>query len=215
MDKQTSDERLLKLIESGSGVKHPQVITPGLRKVPLSHTALKFKLLELKTKIKSFKISLFFLNKGLIALAILLTVIFLYTIFSGSIISKSSTFFSPVDASAIMKLISAGKAQGLIRKNISSQDIQRNFFLPFGTKSSVYSQEEGPDLTEEVKALRLVGIIWSKNPEVMIENAKDSRTYTFKKGDSFDGNFRIKDISRNAAVLEVTTDSGIKEYVLR
>ena len=65
------------------------------------------------------------------------------------------------------------------------------------------------------EALKLVGIIWSANPEVMIENSKDSRTYTLKKGESLSDQFKIKEISRSSAILVVTTPAGSKEYELR
>ena len=76
-------------------------------------------------------------------------------------------------------------------------------------------QEDNQDLTESVKVLKLVGIIWSQNPEVMIENSKDSRTYTLKKGDSLGEQFKIKEISRSSVTLLVTTPEGAKEYELR
>jgi len=216
IDKQTSDERLLKIIEGGGSSKGKQVITPGVRRAPINLMPGKFNLAWLKSTLKNLKINLPYLNKGLIGLAVLLTLVFLYTIFSAPVVSKSNaTFFAPADASAVVKLISAGQAQGLVRKNILSQDIKRDFFLPFGTKSSSPVQEAGADLTEEFKTLKLVGIIWSKNPEVMIENSKDSRTYILKAGDSLDDQFKVKEVSRNSATLEVVTQEGSKEYVLR
>lgn len=216
IDKQTSDERLLKLIEGSGEPKHPGAMTAGIRKLPGHPLSVKLNFLELKSKFKVLKINLLILNKGLIGLAILLTLVFLYILISGSIISKSNSIsFAPRDGSAIIKLISAGEAQGLMRKNITNQNITRDFFLPFGEKRSVPAQEEGPDITEEVKTLKLVGIIWSRNPEVMIENSKDSRTYTLKKGESLSDKFKIKEISRTSAILVVTTPAGSKEYELR
>lgn len=216
VDKQTSDERLLKLIEGGAESRHPGSFSASGKKTLGGLLPLKFNLAEIKSKLKDLKLNILLLNRGLIALAVLLTVIFLYTLINGALLSKASDIRSvPADSSAIIKLISAGQAQGLVRKNISAQDIRRNFFLPPGSKSIVSSEPEALDLAEEVKALKLVGIIWSKNPEVMVENTKDSRTYTLKKGESFSEQFKIKEISRNSATLEVTTESGTKEYELR
>lgn len=216
MDKQTSDERLLKLIEGSGEPKHPSAISAGARRLAAHPLAVKLNFLELKSRLKDLKVNLPLLNKGLIGLAILLTLMFLYILIGGSIISRSnSVSFTPRDSAAIIKLISAGEAQGLIRKSISGQNITRDFFLPFGEKRSVYTQEDGPDITEEVKALKLVGIIWSANPEVMIENSKDSRTYTLKKGEALGDKFKVKEISRTSAVLAVTTPEGSKEYELR
>jgi hypothetical protein len=216
IDKQTSDERLLKLIEGSGEPKHSAGASSAARKPAAHPLSVKLNFLELKSKFKALKVNLPILNKGLMGLAILLTLMFLYILISGSIISKpNSVSFTSKDTSAIIKLISAGEAQGLMRKNISNQDIKRDFFLPFSEKRSVYLQEEGPDITEEIKSLKLVGIIWSANPEVMIENSKDSRTYTLKKGESLSDKFKIKEISRTSATLAVTTPAGAKEYELR
>lgn len=217
VDKQTSDERLLKLIEGSGERKGKPVIAPrGERKTFAGQLPAKLNFPALKAELKKLKISLFSLNKGLIGLAILLTLIFLYTLFSAPVVPKSNAvFFTPQDSSAIIKLITAGESQGLARKNILNQDLTRDFFLPPGSKSIAYTQDGIQDLTEEVKNLKLVGIIWSKNPEVMIENAQDSRTYTFKKGESFAEQFKVKEISRNSVTLEIATPDGPKDYELR
>lgn len=215
MDKQTSDERLLKLIEGEAGPKRPGVIAPGLRKSAGSRLSPKFNFFELKAKFKGLKISLFLLNRGLIGIAALLTLAFLYTLLSGPAGPKANgSSFPSADASAIMKLIS-GDVQGLMRKTVL-QDIKRDFFLPVGSERSASRQEEESlDLTEEAKHLKLVGIIWSQDPEVMIENEKDSRTYIFKKGESLNGEFKVKEISRTSVTLELVTQSGMREYVMR
>jgi hypothetical protein len=218
MDKKTSDERLLKLIEGTNEPKLKPEITAGERK-PLALAGFitaKLNLPKLKSKFTALKINLFSVNKGLIGLAAFLTIVFLYTIVSGPVIPKSNAaFFTPADTSAVIKLISVGQEPGSMRKNISSLDIKRDFFLNAGSPSSVYRQEDGPNLSEELKNLKLVGIIWSQNPEVMIENTKDSRTYTLKKGESLNEGLKVKDISRNSATLETTTSAGSKEYELR
>ena len=216
MDKKTSDERLLKLIEGTNAPKLKPAITAGERKPLADFISAKLKIPALKSKFKVLKVNLFSLNKGLIGLAALLTLAFLYTIFSGPVSPKSNAaLFSPADTSAVIKLISAGEGQGLMRKNISSQDVKRDFFLSGGSKAAVYRQEEGPDFSDELKNLKLVGIIWSQHPEVMIENAKDSRTYTLKKGESISEGLKVKDISRNSAILESASPAGSKEYEIR
>ncbi|MFA4933526.1 MAG: hypothetical protein WC574_03730 [Candidatus Omnitrophota bacterium] len=214
MDKQTSDERLLKLIEGSGEQKHKQAGSPWTKR-PLMPTKLGVP--ELKLMLKNLKIDVRSFNKGLIALCILFTFVFLYTLLSAPIVPKSNAaFFIPESSSAIVKLISSGQAQGLVRKSISAQDIRRNFFLPPGSKVSPSSAEnKEQDLTEETKDFKLVGIIWSQNPEVMIENAKDSRTYILRKGDTFNEQFKVKDISRNSAMLEMATDEGPKQFEIR
>ena len=216
IDKQTSDERLLKIIEGAGEPKKPSLVAAGAKKFSLHVSSAKLGSFDLKSKLKDLKMNLQLINKGLIALAAVLTFIFLYVLISGLIISKPGIpAVTSSDNTAILKLISAGEAQGLMRKSIINQDLRRNFFLPFGVRDTSYVQDEEPDIAEELKALKLVGIIWSKNPEVMIENSKDSRTYTLRKGEVLNNQFKIKEITRNSAVLVSTLQTDSKEYELR
>lgn len=218
MDKGTSDERLLKLIEGGAAgeTKRKQNIGISSKKSfsELMQTA-KFNI-SLKA-IKEFKPNLAVLNKGLIVLAAIVTIILIYSLFSGPVFSASNAaYFTVADISAVAKNLSAKENQGLIRKNTLNQDIKRNFFLAPGVKTSVSLETISANLAELTKDLKLVGIIWSDNPEAMIEYGKDSRTYTLKKGDSFNGDeFKVKEVSRNSAVLEISVDGKVSDYVLR
>lgn len=219
MDKQSSDERLLKLIEGqyGSGTRgSQQVILPQGQKPAGKKIQKKFNLTELLARVKLLKVDLAYINKGLVASAILLILVFLFVLLTppGSS-SLSLAGFSSADTLQIQKLINAGQEQAGIRKSISFQDIKRNVFLPFGSPQGAYNPQEGVDLSEELKALKLVGIIWSANPEVMIENEKDLRTYILKKGDTFNEVYKIKNISRNSVTLELSTQDGIRDYELR
>lgn len=215
MDKQTSDERLLKLIEGSSDAKRRQNGQQAPKKTLTGMLPGKLNLSSLKGW-KGFRIKLFDLNRGLIGFAGLITIVFVYSLFSGQVSKSTAAYFNPADAASVSKIISAIQAQGLMRKNILGQDIKRNIFAPSGSKTSAYTQQEGMDLTEQTKDLKLVGIVWSANPEIMIENAKDSRTYLLKKGDSFNNDMiKVKEISRNSATLEILTDSGSKIYEIR
>ena len=216
MDKQTSDERLLKIIEGTSESRKVGISIPGMKKPFSKPAALKFNLATLKNIFKDLKFNLAKINTSLIGLGVFLTLIFIYTLFSAPTISKSNAaYFTPSDSAAVVKFISAGEAQGTMRKNIGSESLKRNFFLPANLQVNGVTPQDSVDVLEELKDLKLVGIIWSQNPEVMIENGKDSRTYTLKKGEFFNEQFKIKEISRNSAILEVSVGSGTREYELR
>lgn len=221
MDKQTSDERLLKIIEgtsesrrvqgNASGPKKPLGKAPGL-----DFNLASFNLVSLKGLFKKLKINLAKINTALIGFGVFLTLIFIYTLFTAPVISKSNAaFFTLADSKALVKFISVGEAQGAMRKNFSLENLKRNFFLPANLKVSSIAAGETDDILEELKDFKLVGIIWSANPEVMIESSKDTRTYTLKKGESFNEQFKVKDILRNSAILEVNSDAGPREYELR
>ncbi|MFH1190648.1 MAG: hypothetical protein V1670_00405 [Candidatus Omnitrophota bacterium] len=220
MDKETSDEKLLKIIEGTSELRRVGVNILGAKK-PLGRAAghlmrMKFNLAGLKNIFKDLKFNLVKINTALIGLGIFLTLIFIYVLFSAPTISKSNAaYFIPVDSAAVVKFISIGEAQGLARKNIAGDSLRRDFFLPANQKVDGVTAGEDANVLDELKDFKLVGIIWSQNPEVMIENAKDSRTYIFKKGESYNEQFKIKEISRNSAILEINLGSGTQEYELR
>jgi len=69
----------------------------------------------------------------------------------------------------------------------------RDIFNPFGKMKEV--QEEAPvdekkqavntEIEDFKSSLTIVGIAWSEEPEVIIENAKINRTFFLKRGDTF------------------------------
>lgn len=217
MDKGTSDERLLKLIEGGAGEQKRKQNIGIAQKKSLSELMQTAKFSISLKGIREFKPNLVALNKGLIALAAIVTIILFYALFSGPSVSASNAaYFTSADVSAVAKTFSAKENQSLIRKNITSQEIKRNVFLAPGVKASALSEAISASVTEITKDLKLVGIIWSAEPEVMIEYGKDSRTYTLKKGDSFNGDqFTVKEVSRNSATLAIAVEGRVSEYVLR
>jgi len=221
MDKQTSDERLLKLIEGSTDpAKHRQTVISAPSKGMPGLKPIKFDMAQAKTFIKNIKIGLFTINKALIGISALLIVLFFYVLASGPAVSNSNAaYFVDSDAASIAKLVSAKATQNLSRKIFPIQELKRNIFLVFGSKAAATeqgpAQAQNPLLAETVKDLKLVGIIWSNSPEVMIENSKDARTYTLKKGDSLNEQCKVKEISRNSATLQMNTDSGVQEYEIR
>jgi hypothetical protein len=56
-------------------------------------------------------------------------------------------------------------------------------------------------LKEAIKNLRLVGIAWSDDPDVMIEDRKLKRTYFLKRGQSLDNGVKLQAILRDKIIL--------------
>ncbi len=79
MDKQSSDERLLKLIEgqySTPTLEGQQILIPKGQKPPIKKIGEKFNLNKLLFQIKHLKIDLVYINKGLISAALFLVLVF-------------------------------------------------------------------------------------------------------------------------------------------
>jgi hypothetical protein len=56
-------------------------------------------------------------------------------------------------------------------------------------------------LKDAIKNLRLVGISWSNDPDVMIEDTKLKRTYFLKRGQSLDNGVKLQAILKDKIIL--------------
>jgi len=82
--------------------------------------------------------------------------------------------------------------------------------------SNPQETRETVELANLVKDLKLVGVIWSTNPEAMVEDMVNKRTHLLKKGDTFGANqYKVKDITRSSVILEITVEGAVKEWELR
>jgi len=52
-----------------------------------------------------------------------------------------------------------------------------------------------------IKDLKLVGISWGTDPQVIIEDTKDNKTYFLKTGDTI-SKFKIETILKDKVILE-------------
>ena len=78
---------------------------------------------------------------------------------------------------------------------------RRNIFSPIVLKETEKPEIENKQLQEIAGALRLVGISWSREPIVMIENKNEKKTYFLKKGDRII-QFKVKDILKDRVILD-------------
>jgi hypothetical protein len=67
--------------------------------------------------------------------------------------------------------------------------------------NAVKSPSSSAGILEVVGHLKLVGISWSADPDVMIEDTKAKRTHFLKKGDSID-NIKLEEVYKDKVVLE-------------
>lgn len=208
MNKESSDEKLLKLIEGTA--KAPQLSKIGIKpknKKPAFSLPSLFKL--------RFKPNLYGVNKALFVTGALLTFIFLYSFISDSRLAATDLVF-PAGSSPVFKANGEGKVLSI--EEYQNAFNKRNIFLSAGKKASGLDEKtkEMVKLADLLKDLKLVGVIWSASPEVMIEDALDKRTYLLKKGETFSQNqYKVKEITRTFVILEVEMAGEKKEYELR
>jgi len=212
MNRESSDEKLLKLIEG-------TVDAPRVKKVGIKFKGAKLGFFPRKLKLK-FDFSLPNLNKIFFILGILLTLVFFYNFFSAPKTTDIDLFFSSTldKASGAMKKPEEVKAGFLDLREYLEAVTSRNIFSSAGQiiEGPEAEKEDSVKLAELFKDLNLVGIIWSSAPEAMVEDTSDKRTYLLKKGETFGKNqFKIKEINRRSVVLEIVLEGKSKEYELR
>ena len=90
-------------------------------------------------------------------------------------------------------------ASGVAATDLADEMKKRNVFtfVPGKAPASVI----GPtDIAQLVANYKLVGIIWSSNPQAMIEDSKEQKTYLLSAGDQI-GQFTIHKILQDKAII--------------
>ncbi|UCD15481.1 MAG: hypothetical protein JSV34_00060 [Candidatus Omnitrophota bacterium] len=202
-DKMTPEDKLLKIIENPSAAeKHFSFFK---RKADHLKTKLNIQQLRKGKKIlEAFKLRT--INKILVGVCVGITV-FWAVYFYYSRVKWVSRVAAVETVSADFNIFKESKAYLDVSLEESiSQAKKRNVFsftLPKEEKV-----EKGEEITERdvlklIEGIKLVGIIWSKiNPEVMIEDEQEEKTYLLSEGDQL-GVITIKKIYKNRVMIDV------------
>ena len=207
----TPEEKLLKIIEN------PQAV--GKNKIPLQHRgkptggkdifAWLKKIHIDKDSIKNINLGL--VNKAALAGCAAVTVFFLFDFVKFGLQLKAR--FQGIAAETVV-YDKTQKTETIKEANIDdaiSMAKGRNIFLfTGGGITEAQTPLMPPDIAQLVSDLKLVGILWSENPQAMIENTKEQKTYLLNKGEQI-GQIKIKDIFVDKVVL----GKDDKEWELR
>ena len=209
-NKPTPEEQLLNLIEDTEGPS-----TLGLKRKKaspfsfISFGALSSTLARLRLTLKDWFIqlkggidepNLKVWNKALVVAAVIL---FIYL--------SADFMLRRLDLKQFTKKVSAQKARNF-EQNVTPEVRpflyylemvqRRDIFAPIRLKSAENPQEETKKaLATLIKDLRLVGISWGSDPEVIIEDTKANKTYFLRAGDPINS-FKIDTILKDKVILE-------------
>ena len=209
-DKPTAEEQLLNLIEGGGG---PQNLRSKRKKnswlsflsfsqlASLLSSLIRFlgeQLVRLKNAIREPNLKVW--NK---VLTVSVALAFIYL--------SADFIFRRLDISQIIKKMSTVKKRDF--KEVPLPETRpflyylemvqrRDIFLPVRLKTLVNPDDEAKKaLSALLKELKLVGISWGEDPQVIIEDAKDGKTYFLKTGDTI-GSFKIDVILKDKVILD-------------
>jgi len=200
----TPEEKLLKLIENPATAKPPQ---KPARKLHFSFQTIKssFKAIRnIKIGISSQKIERLFNLRSINKLLIVTSSLFsAYLIFD---FIKTKPNLDMLNSGQRIK--QAKSATALVSNNFTLNDylsqIKKRDIVHF-----IPLKEQEPDNAKETLAslmnnLRLVGIIWSSKPQVMIEDKQENKTWILNQDDEIlkvNGKIKIKQIFKDRAIL--------------
>ena len=205
-DNITPEEKLLKIIESPDVQK---------RRIPVSAKIRSLSALPLKDWLNNFhldkdsfkRFNLKLVNKIIAIVCILITIVWFFNFLSTSI--KLSKRFKQV---AIDQTISTQEEQARQKIDVNVEEAttqakRRNMFTLLPSKEEA---QAAVNIGLTLGNLKLVGILWSDNPQAMIENTKEQKTYFVSSGDKI-GDVEVRKIFRD----KVMVGKDAEEWELR
>jgi type II secretory pathway component PulC len=193
----TPEEKLLKIIENPQAKKD----TSGQAGSAAAAKKAGVWLARLRIDKDAFKrLNLQTASKAIVVVCVIFTVLFVVDFFRTG--SRLKERFKKVKAEAAAR---PDTAKSKLSAQISVTDViansrRRNIFT-FLPSSNVAQAEGMPqDVAQILSNLKLVGIIWSANPQAMIESVKDQKTYLLNTGEQIDI-LTIKKIYKDKVML--------------
>ena len=205
-DKTTPEEKLLKLIENPNqpAADRHKIKLPG-RKFSfnfLSFRQLKASIKQFKTaqgKFKLYAINVKLVSRGLVVIAILLAIFLVFDFIAGQPTLSNNVYAKQVGGESLAPgVIEPQSAINLTdyQSSIDKRDIFH--FIPIKKEEKTVNNKD--ILMAEVAQLKLVGIIWSKSPQAMIEDKRENKTSLVSDGDAV-GKLKVKKILKDKVVV--------------
>lgn len=205
-DNITPEERLLKIIENPNVKIRPLPIgakIKSLGRAPLKSLFAGFHID--KNDFKKFNLKL--ANKVMVIICALITFIWLYNFINMGI--KLAKRFRQITIDTVQ----TGQEEAKLPKidvsidEAATEIKRRNMFTFLPSKEEA---QAAVNIGLTLGNLKLVGILWSDNPQAMIENSKEQKTYFVSKSDRI-GDIEIRNILRDKVIV----GKGTEEWELR
>jgi len=193
-DRVTPEEKLLKIIEN------PELSTrkrPAQDEIARKFNNLLARLKNLRLDIAAIRrVDVRTVNKAMAGLCAIITLFLIgYLLHDKLYFAKR---FKNITAEPAASVAGREAAMNIDVKldDVLAQAKKRNIFTLLPPKEKTF---ERADINGPVE-LKLVGVLWSDNPQAMIENTKEQKTYFVSAGDKI-GVVIVKSILRNKVIL--------------
>lgn len=215
-DRLTPEEKLLQVIDNPAAAKKRGALERLGRQASAWSLGMSWVLDRLRGGRPGSgpMVTLRMINRGLAIICGVLALAWLADFFA-----LRSQFLTRLDMVERTQLIAPTQTKGPSLPTLDFADVlehakARNIFTFVSPKveTSAPAAPVAEDLSPYVAELKLVGVIWSDNPQAMIEQTKEGKTYLLGRGEKI-GSLRIKKILKEKVLLGPET--GDKEWELR
>ena len=206
-EKITPEEKLLKLIENpGKGTGDLKIRRPFNKRAILNLFSFKQLKANFRSlgrsgeKLKPFLLNLKFVNRFLAGVAVVMILFLVFDFIAGRP-TLSNVYIYAKETQTASQAFKISPLQNAVNLSDYQSLIDTRDVFHF---EPLKKAEATPEAMEIIKAeaaqLKLVGIIWSKNPQAMIEDIKESKTSLVNEGDTI-GKLTIKRILKDKVIL--------------
>lgn len=207
MDKITPEEKLLKLIENpGKGVGDLKIKRPFNKRAIFNLFSFKQlkanfrKLGRSGEKFKPFLLNIKFVNRGLAVVAVAM-ILFLAFDFIAGRPSPGNVYIYAKESKEPGREFEIRPLQNAVNLSDYQNLIDKRDIFHFEPVKQAETSPQAKDiLMAEVAQIKLVGIIWSKSPQAMIEDRKENKTSLVNEGDAV-GILKIKRILKDKVIV--------------
>lgn len=199
----TSEEKLLKLIENPGNIRTG--IPAGIKKKTAGIASFK----NLPDIFKNIVITRYFTLKNINRNLLIITIIVTFGALFNFIKEYNSVKreFINITKEPVIKPETENPVFSVNFADTMNEAKKRNIFTLLPVKPEQIGAIED---TEIIINLKLVGILWSDNPQVMIEDTKTAKTYFLSSGEMI-ANLKIEQILKDKVILT----NGEREWELR
>ncbi|MCX5687013.1 MAG: hypothetical protein NTW09_06130 [Candidatus Omnitrophica bacterium] len=196
-DELTPEEKLLKIIENPGMVEKKKAL-PITRNIDALRSW--FATFDIKAIIPK-RVDIKTVNKVLAVLCILATLFLISDLLNGRVVFKRK-----------LNKILAGTAVSAVAGRTTIPDVKPEDLIAGTKKRNIFTLEaekakpiSRSDIAGAAVELKLVGILWSENPQAMVEDTKAQKTYLVSAGDKI-GTVNVKSILIDKVVLSKDTE---------
>jgi hypothetical protein len=210
----TPEKELLNLIEKPMSKRSLHVAAMKYHGLSLfSLAAIKGRFAFIKQRLRVYfaegsfrQLDIRVLNNTLKLCAVILMVYFIFNLFLSTVNLKKGLRpgmkidkFPAVSSSQITSLL---KTASYYLEKARERNIFNMGTTVAVSKSNTVGKEISQRIIEATGDLRLVGIAWSDDPDIMIEDTKNKRTYFLKKGQMIDNGVKLQAVFKDKVILQ-------------